>query len=70
MTTTSYRRHSAVGVRPFFPSRQYSGVRLRLVARGTMTTTSYHSRSAEGVRHFFRRGATQLSGRVFVHAER
>ncbi|GFY03151.1 uncharacterized protein TNCV_4587521 [Trichonephila clavipes] len=54
----------------FFPSRQYSGVRLRLVARGTMTTTSYRSRSAEGVRHFFRRGTTLLSGRVLVHAER
>ncbi|GFV02167.1 hypothetical protein TNCV_1573791 [Trichonephila clavipes] len=54
----------------FFPSRQYSGVRLRLVARGTMTTTSYRSRSVEGVRHFFRRGTTLLSGRVLVHAER
>ncbi|GFY03200.1 uncharacterized protein TNCV_4588011 [Trichonephila clavipes] len=41
------------GCSSFFPSRQYSGVRLRLVARGTMTTTSYRSRSAEGVRHFF-----------------
>ncbi|GFV02150.1 hypothetical protein TNCV_1573621 [Trichonephila clavipes] len=36
-----------------FPSRDYSAVRLRLVARGTMTTTSYRSRSAVGVRHFF-----------------
>ncbi|GFY03154.1 hypothetical protein TNCV_4587551 [Trichonephila clavipes] len=53
-----------------FPSRQYSGVRLRLVARGTITTTSYRSRSAEGVRHFFRRGTTLLSDRVLVHAER
>ncbi|GFY03150.1 hypothetical protein TNCV_4587511 [Trichonephila clavipes] len=70
MTRTSYRRRSAVGVRPFFPSRQYSGVRLRLVARGTMTTTSYRSCSAEGVRHFFRPGTTLLSDRVLVHAER
>ncbi|GFY03206.1 hypothetical protein TNCV_4588071 [Trichonephila clavipes] len=69
MTTTSYRRHSAVGVRPF-SVEAILWCRLRLVARGTMTTTSYHSRSAEGVRHFFRRGATQLFGRVLVHAER
>ncbi|GFV02153.1 uncharacterized protein TNCV_1573651 [Trichonephila clavipes] len=58
------------GCSSLFPSRQYSGVRLRLVARGTITTTSYRSRSAEGVRHFFRRGTTLLSDRVLVHAER
>ncbi|GFV02145.1 hypothetical protein TNCV_1573571 [Trichonephila clavipes] len=63
-------QRSAVGVRHFFPSSNYSAVRSRLGARGTMTTTSYRSRSAEGVRHFFCRGATQLSGRVLVHAER
>ncbi|GFU81178.1 hypothetical protein TNCV_5003891 [Trichonephila clavipes] len=52
MTTTSYRRRSAVGVRHFFPSGT-TAVRSRLGARGTMTTTSYRSRSAVGVRHLF-----------------
>ncbi|GFY03144.1 hypothetical protein TNCV_4587451 [Trichonephila clavipes] len=54
----------------FFPSRQYTAVRSRLGARGSMTTTSYRSHSAVGVRHFFRQGNTQLCGRVLVPAER
>ncbi|GFY03157.1 uncharacterized protein TNCV_4587581 [Trichonephila clavipes] len=49
----TYRGHSAVGVRPFFPSRQYSGVRLRLGARGTMITLYYRVRAAVGARHLF-----------------
>ncbi|GFY03201.1 uncharacterized protein TNCV_4588021 [Trichonephila clavipes] len=36
-----------------FPSRHYSAVRSRLVARGTMTTTSYRGRAAVGVRILF-----------------
>ncbi|GFV02154.1 hypothetical protein TNCV_1573661 [Trichonephila clavipes] len=41
------------GCSSFFPSRQYSGVRLRLVARRMITTTSYRIRVAVGVRPFF-----------------
>ncbi|GFY03160.1 hypothetical protein TNCV_4587611 [Trichonephila clavipes] len=53
MTTITYRGHSAVGVRPFFPSRQYSGVWLRLGARGTMITLYFRVRAAVGARHLF-----------------
>ncbi|GFU81275.1 hypothetical protein TNCV_2439471, partial [Trichonephila clavipes] len=63
MTKTSYRKHSAVGVRHLFPSRHYSAVRSRLVARGRMTTTSYHNHFSVGVRDFFHRGSILLSGR-------
>ncbi|GFS69674.1 hypothetical protein TNCV_4052741 [Trichonephila clavipes] len=45
MTTTSYRSRLAVGVRHFFRRGNYSAVRSRFGARGTMTTTSYRVRA-------------------------
>ncbi|GFT65243.1 hypothetical protein TNCV_1343881 [Trichonephila clavipes] len=53
MTTSSYGVHAVVGVRQIFPSKHYSAVRSRLVARGTMTTTSYLILAVVGIRHLF-----------------
>ncbi|GFU81331.1 uncharacterized protein TNCV_2440031 [Trichonephila clavipes] len=71
MTTTSYRYHSAVGVRHFFSVEAILG---SLVASGCTRNDDNdmlpQSLGGGCSSLFFRRGTTLLSGRVLVHAER